>query len=54
MPCAVHAEPVRLGSQDGSNERTIYKFMEIDDDGYARLKLSDRPPRSGTYEIVSR
>ena len=35
-------------------KRTIYKFMEIDDDGYARLKLSDRPPRSGTYEIVSR
>jgi soluble lytic murein transglycosylase-like protein len=35
-------------------KRTIYKFMEIGDDGYARLKLSDRPPKTGTYEIVNR
>ena len=34
--------------------RTIYKFMEIDEDGYARLKLSDRPPTSGTYEVITR
>ena len=34
--------------------RTIYKYMIVSDDGYARLMLSDRPPKAGTYEIISR
>jgi soluble lytic murein transglycosylase-like protein len=37
-----------------SGKRTIYKYMVVTDDGYARMMLSDRPPKKGTYEIVNR
>jgi soluble lytic murein transglycosylase-like protein len=37
-----------------SGKRTIYKYMIVTDDGYARMMLSDRPPKKGTYEIVNR
>jgi len=37
-----------------SGRRTIYKYMVVSDDGYARLMLSDRPPKTGTYEVINR
>ena len=40
--------------QASNGRRVIYKYLVVSDDGYARLMLSDRPPKTGTYEIIHR
>jgi soluble lytic murein transglycosylase-like protein len=42
------------GVVPAGGKRVIYKYMVISDDGYARLMFSDRPPKTGTYEIINR